>query len=336
MTIHEHPSDSGNPNDSYPATEAQPVPRLFSRRRLILGAAAAAGLVLAGCSEKSPEDEPVSRSFTPSPTEVPTPSSIETTPSPTASPEDTTKPTDDPTPSPTDSPEAGTDTPPIHEINTYPKHTVYAGVYGIGEEAFESYDHIPHQNTAWTSGKDHKSGKPLAVALFGGIDHVEDRKHNGLPKGFTPKQNPFYCALPASDYDIDHRPVVSAMNYYPFPEQSVGSDESAYKGHWVQVVRSHNGKDTEAFVQWNDCGPKTPGKTYCDDDEYVLGETGAVPVEVPNVRAAIGLSPTAAHALGFSESDGTEKVTWRFVDKADVPAGPWLQYPLIDNKIRWN
>jgi hypothetical protein len=331
MTIHEQQSDFDNIDGNAPDTEVQPAPRLMSRRSLLRGSVGAFGLALVGCSN-NPSDHVVEKTITPSPTEV----TVTATVTATASPEATTDPTDDPTPSPTESPEAGTDTAPIHEIDTYPKHTVYAGVFGIGEEPFESYDKIAHTNLSWTSGKDHRTGKPLAVALFGGVDHVEDRKHNGLPKGFTPKHNPFYFGLPASDFDIYHQPVVSAMNYYPFADGAVGTDESALKGHWIQAIGHHKGKDVEVFAQWYDCNPKTPDKTYCDDDEYVFGESDAVPVAVPGVKAAIGLSPSAAHVLGFSEADGTEKITWRFVDEADVPDGPWRDYPPIDNKIRWN
>jgi hypothetical protein len=69
-----------------------------------------------------------------------------------------------------------------------------------------------------------------------------------------------------------------------------------------------------AYGQWEDVGP-----FQSDDFDYVFGT--AHPTNKLNERAGIDVSPAIRDALDL---DGEQPVSWRFVDQADVPAGPWL------------
>lgn len=52
---------------------------------------------------------------------------------------------------------------------------------------------LDNRSSAWTGDW---------VGAYGGVDHPR-RREGYLPRGFTPRENPFYCALPYND--IVHR-----------------------------------------------------------------------------------------------------------------------------------
>jgi len=47
----------------------------------------------------------------------------------------------------------------------------------------------------------------------------------------------------------------------------------------------------------------------------------AAPANRRNERAGLDVSPAMRDALSL---DGEQAVSWRFVDRANVPPGPWL------------
>ncbi|HOX08131.1 MAG TPA: hypothetical protein PK280_17175 [Planctomycetota bacterium] len=126
------------------------------------------------------------------------------------------------------------------------------------------------------------------VRSFGGVDDPK-RRDGFLPAGFTPKLNPFYCALPYND--VAGRPGA----------------KSALRGRWVEVRAGGR----SCFCQVEDVGP-----WYVDDRDYVLGECR--PRAEGQGRAGIDLSPAVRDYLKLS---GKDLVDWRFADAA--PAGPW-------------
>ncbi|HSP44100.1 MAG TPA: hypothetical protein VLO11_14595, partial [Luteolibacter sp.] len=155
---------------------------------------------------------------------------------------------------------------------------------------------------------------------FGGYDNpapaariADHARGEFRPKGFVPRLNTFYVALPYNDV-ISHRahkpeaprviPWFSRMN--PQPGKTV------LKGRWIHIHR--NGLN--CFAQWEDCGP-----WVTDDWEYVFGNKP--PKNVQNGRAGIDISPAVRDYLGIKSG---HKVHWRFVEASQVPYGPWKKY----------
>lgn len=143
---------------------------------------------------------------------------------------------------------------------------------------------------------------------FGGADTPGKRQnHDNWPAAFKPKENPFYAALPYSEFsssgavkkNVDQIPWYDADN-------PPARGRSILKNRWIKVTF---GSET-AFVQWQDAGP---GGT--NDVEYVFGD------KPPKHKAAgIGLSPAALYYLKAQNGDA---VDWQFVDESQVSVGPW-------------
>jgi hypothetical protein len=142
---------------------------------------------------------------------------------------------------------------------------------------------------------------------YGGVDDPE-RRNGYYPADFIPKENPFYCALPYSDFDPngrkpDYKDVIPWAKY-----KTYAPNESACKNRWIEI--RYKGKS--CFAQWEDAGP-----FYHDDVEYVFG------TKPPKYhRSGIDISPAVRDYLGFR---GKAKVDWRFVEESQVPDGPWKE-----------
>jgi hypothetical protein len=111
-----------------------------------------------------------------------------------------------------------------------------------------------------------------------------------FPTQITPKQNPFYLDLPLSDRNL--------------------------KDRWVELRKGA----ATCYGQVEDAGP-----AVYDDFAYVLGN--ARPKNTRFNGAGLDVSPALNGCLGFTDRfDGaSDRVDWRFVDAADVPAGPWTK-----------
>ena len=181
---------------------------------------------------------------------------------------------------------------PISSQYRIKKH-IYATMFWVGEKATEENDYIPNQSSAWDVNW---------LDRFGGIDNPYAR--NGYhPKGFTPKENPFYFALPYNEFNASGRKASAvSIPWYI----AVGENVSLLKNRWIKVIH----KNEICYGQWEDVGP------FEDDDfEYVFGT--ASPKEQ---RAGIDLSPAMRTCLKMVTNDN---VDWQFIEEEDVPAGPW-------------
>jgi hypothetical protein len=183
-------------------------------------------------------------------------------------------------------------------------HGIIATVFWVGEAGTEDNDFIQNRSSAWQDDW---------MGHFGGEDYPDNRCGN-YPCGFTPKENPFYFALPFNDIQENGRPkgnsVLSRITWYagqPKPGTTL------IKNRWVEVTNEVTGKTV--YLQWEDVGPFGE-----DDVNYVFGTSR--PAER---RAGIDLSPAGATYLGFGGSDGRGQVSWHFVDESQVPAGPWKE-----------
>ena len=201
----------------------------------------------------------------------------------------------------------------------YPWHfDITATYFYIGELPTKN-NPTPNTASSWDSAWDDN---------YGGFDDPNPENRDPVtfcPKGFTPRLNPFYVALPYNDIQ-QGGPKPEASRVIPwYRRDKEGKYESVCRGMWVQIY--YNGK--YCFAQWEDCGP-----FVTDDWQYVFG--GARPKNDKNKAAGIDISPAVRDYLGIP--GGMAKVHWRFVDFHLVPGGPWAKYgkdnPFINPTLR--
>jgi hypothetical protein len=168
-------------------------------------------------------------------------------------------------------------------------------VFWVGEDANDDNGHIHNHASYWD---------PDWLKSFGGIDSPKRRK-GFMPAGFTPKENPFYIALPFAEVDQNGKLKPVAKKIPGF-----GEGKPLTRNRWVEV--RYKGKSV--YAQWADVGPFGE-----DDFDWVFGNAKQ-PKNRMGEKAGLDISPAAASYLGMTENDKTE---WRFVEESDVPDGPW-------------
>jgi hypothetical protein len=188
----------------------------------------------------------------------------------------------------------------------YPwKLDIVATVFWVGEQPTENNptpNHMSSWDTEWMKN-------------FGGYDDPDrsNRTDNFTPIGFTPKQNPFYIALPYNDVINHNTTKSSAKIKIPWFKQKFSRDgRSILKGTWL-AIRFGN---RICYAQWEDCGP-----FETDDVDYVFGSSR--PRNTSNNGAGIDVSPAVRDYLGMPSMS---RCDWRFVDVSEVPAGPWRNW----------
>jgi len=175
--------------------------------------------------------------------------------------------------------------------------------FWIGEDATKN-NPVPNHASSW----DVKWAEN-----FGGTD-TPDRtaRANFIPASFTPRQNPFYIALPYNDVQKGgHKPEASVVIPW-FKEAFKAPGKSVLKGRWIAI----HYKGRVAYAQWEDCGP-----FRTDHWQYVFGSERPK----PNLNRGAGLdvSPAVRDYLGMADTDVTD---WKFVEFSEVPQGPWATY----------
>jgi hypothetical protein len=173
---------------------------------------------------------------------------------------------------------------------------------------------------------------------YGGCDAHKPRitEPDGFnrPKGFVPKQNPYYFALPYGTNDN-----APWRDEIPWLEDRPGVEDirSAVKNRWIGVRQG----ERTCYAQWEDVGP------FCADDvQYVFGyapprndgKTCDVAGPGNGTVSALDVSPAVAECLGKTFEDGLFTVDWWFVDDAHVPEGPWTRViteaPVRDGPVK--
>lgn len=183
----------------------------------------------------------------------------------------------------------------------YPwKRQIVTTVFWIGEKPTEN-NPVPNKASSW----DTEWSKS-----YGGFDDPNPaNRSNYIPAKFTPRQNPFYCALPYNDKAKDgHRPEASRIVPW-FSEAYQGPTVSVCKDRWVAIRKGNK----IVYAQWEDAGP-----FRTDHWQYVFGNERPKPNL--NKGAGLDVSPAVRDYLGLNETDVTD---WQFVDFKDVPRGPW-------------
>jgi hypothetical protein len=185
----------------------------------------------------------------------------------------------------------------------YPwKTDIVATVFWIGESPTEN-NPVPNDKSSWD---------PAWAKNYGGYDDPDpsQRGRNFCPVKFTPRQNPFYVALPYNDVLNHETTKREAANIIPwYKERFVKAGKSVVKGQWIAIRHGNR----VCYAQWEDCGP-----FVTDDADYVFGD--ARPKNNSNDGAGIDVSPAVRDYLGMSSG---RKCDWRFVDLNEIPDGPW-------------
>lgn len=192
-----------------------------------------------------------------------------------------------------------------NEILAAPYKKAITSYFWVGEDASPENGFISNAQSAWDANW---------VLHFGGVD--DPHKRCGFyPCGFIPNENPFYFALPYTEFDYKHD-LKSSTGNIPWAEEA---EEGAHllKNRWIEIV--HKGK--KCYAQWEDVGP-----FETDDFEYVFGKN-EVPKNTFGLKAGLDVSPAVRDCLGLS---GSGETFWRFVPAADVPMGPWREIITID------
>jgi hypothetical protein len=180
------------------------------------------------------------------------------------------------------------------------KSDIVTTVFWIGEEAGGN-NPVPNHSSSWD--------KNWRQSYGGFDDPNRARRANYVPVKFTPRQNPFYCALPYNDKARNgHRP--EAPNVVPwFKDAYQGPAVSVCKDRWIAIRKGNR----VAYAQWEDAGP-----FRTDHWQYVFGNERPKPNL--NKGAGLDVSPAVRDYLGLQDTDVTD---WRFVEFSEVPQGPW-------------
>jgi hypothetical protein len=142
-------------------------------------------------------------------------------------------------------------------------------------------------------------------------------------------ENRFFVAVPYADY-LDSGRFNPDNARIPWHVRNIRG-RSEIKNRWVEVTRMVGEQTLRAYGQIEDVGPSDKrSATKVSDPDYVFGPAGhdpSAPILVKprntfGLRAGIDLSRRLARALHIR---GSATVSWRFVDAADVPKGPWTK-----------
>jgi len=173
-------------------------------------------------------------------------------------------------------------------------------VFWIGEQP-SGNNPVPNRASSWDKNW---------TKNYGGFDDPNPaRRSNYIPVKFTPRQNPFYCALPYSDKaTTGHRPEAPRVVPW-FKEAYQGPAISTCKDRWIAIRKGNR----TVYAQWEDAGP-----FRTDHWQYVFGNERPKPNL--NKGAGLDVSPAVRDYLGLNETDVTD---WKFVDFSEVPHGPW-------------
>jgi len=199
------------------------------------------------------------------------------------------------------SPAAKADPPFNKPAERFPwKKEIVTTTFWIGEKP-SANNPVPNRTSSWDANW---------TKNYGGYDDPEHR--NGfVPAKFTPRQNPFYCALPYNDKATNgHR--AEAPRVVPwFKEAYQGPSVSTCKSRWISIRKGNK----VAYAQWEDAGP-----FRTDHWQYVFGNERPKPNL--NKGAGLDVSPAVRDFLGMQDTDVTD---WKFVEFGEVPHGPWSQ-----------
>jgi hypothetical protein len=186
----------------------------------------------------------------------------------------------------------------------YPwKRNIVTTTFWVGEMPTKN-NPVPNHKSSWDGAW---------AENYGGLDTPDRAKRaEYLPVDFTPRQNPFYIALPYNDVTMTGYKPEAAQVIPWFKDGPQAHKRSVCKGRWIAIRH----KDRVAYAQWEDAGP-----FRTDHWQYVFGEERPKPNL--NKGAGLDVSPAVRDFLGMNDTDVTD---WKFVDFDEVPHGPWATH----------
>ena len=168
-------------------------------------------------------------------------------------------------------------------------------LFWVGEPSNEENDFIPNDQSYWD--KDWQEN-------YGGVDDPE-RRNRHWPAGFTPKQNPFYVALPYGEFTEQGDALKHNARHVPWYRSGL---DPLLKNRWVEIRRN----DRSCFAQWQDVGP-------CGEDDFDFVFGGAsTPRNTFDAKAGLDVSPAVWHHLGMHDNGLS---AWRFVEAGGRSGG---------------
>ena len=183
------------------------------------------------------------------------------------------------------------------------KTNIVTTVFWIGEEAGGN-NPVPNHKSSWDGNW---------TGSYGGFDNPESSaRRNYIPVAFTPRQNPFYFALPYNDVTHGQFKPEAPLIIPWFKQFYSGPGQSVCQHRWIAIRKGNR----TCYAQWEDCGP-----FRTDHFQYVFGNERPKPNL--NQGAGLDVSPAVRDYLGLQPTDVTD---WQFVDVKDIPPGPWRSY----------
>jgi hypothetical protein len=208
-----------------------------------------------------------------------------------------------------------TTAPAAKPVSSYPIHTnITATIFWIGEPV----------GSGSTEDNSVSAYDDDWLADFGGFDDYRTFRTYPFFPSFTPKENPFYLDLPYDDWNVTaNRSARAAV--VPWASQfatQIASKKNAFslmKNHWVALWRTDSAGTHTCYAQIEDAGPYV-----YNDAAYVFGTNDPRPASKRSANAGLDVSPALRDCLRFDTlNDQDNKVSWQFVDAANVPSGPW-------------
>lgn len=190
------------------------------------------------------------------------------------------------------------------------KSNIVTTVFWIGEQAGDN-NPVPNNRSSWDLNW---------TSNYGGYDNPEpSSRRDYIPVGFTPRLNPFYCALPYNDVSHGQFKPEAPLVIPWFKQRYTGPGQSVCQHRWIAIRKGNR----TCYAQWEDCGP-----FRTDHYQYVFQSERPK----PNLNRGAGLdvSPAVRDYLHLQPTDVTD---WKFVDVADVAAGPWRSYGENNNFV---
>ena len=188
---------------------------------------------------------------------------------------------------------------------SYPwKRGIYTTVFWVGENASKN-NPVHNRASSWDANW---------AGNYGGYDNPDpSARRNYLPIGFTPRQNPFYYALPYNDVTRGQTKPEVKLCIPWYKKTFVKEGQSICRDRWI-AIKAPNGR--VCYAQWSDCGP-----FRTDHWQYVFGNERPKPNL--NKGAGLDISPAVRDYLGVGSMSVLD---WRFVEFRDIPKGPWALY----------
>jgi hypothetical protein len=190
------------------------------------------------------------------------------------------------------------------------KTNIVTTVFWIGEAAGGN-NPVPNHKSSWDGNW---------TGSYGGFDNPDpSSRRNYCPVGFTPKENPFYCALPYNDVTHGQFKPEAPLVIPWFKRWYQGPGRSVCQHRWIAIRKGNR----TCYAQWEDCGP-----FRTDHYQYVFQNEKPK----PNLNGAAGLdvSPAVRDYLGLGPTDVTD---WQFVEASEVAPGPWRSYGEHNNFV---